>query len=48
MRNKIEYLLSRVAALEADLATLPGAVDEQRRRHELILYLIVPPPETRR
>ena len=43
MRNKMEDLLSRVAVFEADFATLPGAVDEQRRRHELILYLIVPP-----
>ena len=42
MRNKIEDLLSRVAALEEKFATLPGPVDEQRRRHELILYLIVP------
>ena len=46
MRNKIESLLSRVAALEEDFATRPGVVDEQRRRHELILYVTVP-PETR-
>ena len=39
MRNKIEDLLSRVAALEEDIATLPGGVDEQRRRHELIWYV---------
>jgi len=39
VRNKIEDLLSRVAALEEDLATLPGDVDEQRRRRELIWYV---------
>ena len=47
MRNKIEDLLSRVTALEADFATLPGPVGEQRRRHELILYAIIPPPPLR-
>jgi len=36
VRNKIEDLLSRVAALEEDFATLPGGVDEQGRRRELI------------
>ena len=40
MRNKIEDLLSRVAALEADFATLPGDVDEQRGRHQLIRYVV--------
>jgi len=39
VRNKIEDLISRVAALEADLSTLPGDVDEQRRRRELIRYV---------
>jgi len=39
VRNKIEDLLSRVAALEEDFATLPGEVDEQRRRRELIWYV---------
>ena len=41
MRNKIEDLLSRVAALETDFATLPGGVDEQSRRSELIRYAIL-------
>jgi len=39
VRNKIEDLLSRAVALEADFATLPGDVDEQRRRHQLIRYV---------
>ena len=39
MKNKIKDLLSRVAALEADFATLPGDVDEQRRRYQLIRYV---------
>ena len=47
MRNKIEDLLSRVAALEEDIATLPGDVDEQRRRRELIWYVILISFETR-
>jgi hypothetical protein len=38
--NKIEDLLSRIAALEARFATLPGNVEEQRRRYELIRYLL--------
>ena len=42
MRNKIEDLLSRVAALEADFATLPGDVEEQRCRHQLIRYAVLP------
>ena len=44
MRNKIEDLLSRVAALEADFATLPGDVDEQRRRYQLIRYVVQSSP----
>ena len=44
MRNKIEDLLSRAVALEADFATLPGDVDEQRRRHQLILYVVQSSP----
>ena len=43
MRNKIEDLLSRVTALEADFATLPGDVDEQRRRYQLVRYVIPRP-----
>jgi len=39
VRNKIEDLLSRVATLEEDFATLPGSVDEQGRRRELIWYV---------
>jgi len=39
VRNKIEDLISRVTILEADLATLPGGVDEQGRRRELIWYV---------
>ena len=42
MRNKVEDLISRVATLEADFATLPGGVDEQRRRRELIRYVVLP------
>ena len=42
MRNKIENLISRVATLEADFATLPGGVDEQRRRRELIWCVVLP------
>ena len=42
MRNKTEDLLSRVATLEPDFATLPGGVDEQRRRHQLIRYVVLP------
>ena len=41
-RNKIEDLLSRIVTLEARFATLPGDVEEQRRRHELIWYAILP------
>ena len=40
--NKIEDLLSRITALEARFATRPGDVQEQRRRHELIRYVILP------
>ena len=39
--NKIENILSRIAALEALLATRPCDVAEQRRRTELIRYAIV-------
>jgi len=41
VRNKIEDILSRVATLEANFATLPGDVDEQSRRSELIRYAIL-------
>ena len=41
-RNKIENLLSRMVGLEARFSTLPGNVEEQRRRHELIRYAILP------
>jgi len=37
--SKTDDPLSRVAALEADFATLPGDVDEQRLRRELIWYI---------
>jgi len=47
VRNKIEDLLSRVAALEEDIATLPGGVDEQRRRRELIWHATLISFETR-
>ena len=39
--NKIEDLLSRIVALEARFATLPGDVEEQRRRQELIEYAVL-------
>jgi len=42
VRNKNENLLSRIFALEACFATHLGVVDEQRRRHELILYVTAP------
>jgi hypothetical protein len=38
VRNKIEDLLSRVAALETLFATRPSDVEEQRHRIELIRY----------
>lgn len=41
IRNKIEDILSRIAVLEAHLATLPDCVAEQRRRNELIEYVII-------
>jgi len=44
VRNKIEDLISRVAALEELFATLPGDVTEQRCRSEVIWYAIIPPP----
>ena len=40
--NKIENLLSRVVALEARFGTLPDDVEEQRRRRELIRYVVLP------
>lgn len=40
--NKVEDLISRVAALEALLALPPGDVAEQRRRGELIWYGPIP------
>jgi len=43
VKNKIEDLFSQVATLEADFATLPGDVDEQRRRHQLIRYVTSTP-----
>jgi hypothetical protein len=42
VENKIGDLLSRIAALEARFDTRPGDVKEQRRRYELILYVILP------
>ena len=41
--NKVEVLLQRIASLEALFATLPGDVDEQRRRYDLIRYVVIPP-----
>jgi len=46
IRNKIEDLLSRLAALEARFTTRPGDVAEQRRRGQLIRY-VMPHFETR-
>ena len=40
-RNKIEDLL-RMVGLETRFTTLPGNVEEQRRRHELIRYAVLP------
>jgi len=39
--DKVEDL-SRIAVLEPRFATRPGVVEEQRRRHQLILYVTVP------
>ena len=46
--NTAENLLSRVAALEALFATPPGDghVEEQRRRSELIRYVVILPPDS--
>lgn len=41
--NKIENLLLHVAALEALFTTRPGDVEEQRRRNELIRYVVIVP-----
>ena len=41
--NKIENLLSRIVALEERFDSRPGDVAEQRRRDELIRYVVVPP-----
>ena len=41
--NKVEVLLQRIASLEALFATPPGDVDEQRRRYDLIWYVVIPP-----
>ena len=39
--NKIEDLLPRIVALEARFATRPDDVAEQRRRSDLILYVVI-------
>ena len=41
VRNKIEYLLSRINALEELFATRPENVADQRRRNGLIWYAIL-------
>ena len=41
--NRIENLLSRIAALEAVFAMRPGDVEEQSRRNELIRYAFAYP-----
>lgn len=41
--RKIRDLLSRITTLEAPFATRPGDVAEQRRRSELLRYVIVLP-----
>jgi len=43
IRNKIEILLSRMVTLEGFFTTLPGDVEEQRRRLELIRYIFIRP-----
>ena len=43
--DKIEVLLSHVVALEDFFDSRPGDVAEQRRRDELIEYVVVPPFE---
>lgn len=40
--NKIEDLLLCITALEGLFATRPSDVEEQRRRHGLIWYAIIP------
>jgi len=42
VKNKIEDLISRVVKLEVHFAIRPGDVAEQRRRTELIRYVIIP------
>ena len=42
VRNKIENLLSRIAALEELFATHPGDVADLKRRDELIRYAAIP------
>ena len=40
--DNIENLLSRIVALEICFATSPGDVEELRRRHDIIRYVIIP------
>ena len=44
--NKIEDLLSRIVTLEARFATRPDDVAEQRRRSDLIWYVVIAPLNT--
>ncbi|KAF9646611.1 hypothetical protein BDM02DRAFT_3270823 [Thelephora ganbajun] len=43
--NKIEVLLSCIVALEERFDSRPGDVEEQRRRRELIGYVVIPPSD---
>ena len=43
MGNKIENLLSRVAALEECFDSLPSGVAQQRCQKGLIVYATIPP-----
>ena len=43
VKNKIETLRPRVAALDKLFVTPPGDIEEQRRRSELLRYVFVHP-----
>ena len=43
IRNKTKNILSRVVALEQLFKTTPGDMAEQRRRRELMPYVVTPP-----
>jgi hypothetical protein len=46
VRNKIEALLARIAALEVHFATPPGDAAELRHRSDLMRYDVLPPSDS--